>query len=486
MGIFLHKIITTAGKDLIAQATAANPIVWTRAAVGNSPLTAEEAEEFDDYNTGTGRVEGSIFSASASAGVTRLTSLFGNVERANPFKVVGVAFYGRLANATQDVCAVVLCNEGDAEGDIYLPTTASPKQSTRFAVNIEVQGGETMAVVETGAASLADLDRYMTVHKAGNPSEGDIDQTVYGVKKFEDDITLKYVTLSGNVDVTNDALIEGYTADCRIIMPKIECSARPELIPYTNATLDVVSDAQYPARLRFRGFADKTGDYGNFRVMHTTGGAYYNDYLSLYFRGGSTSYDSPFMVNGQQSEIRFTANGSILTTGNLFFFNPTDGNVSESNIGQASSRVKEAHIQTAHVYGALDVDEQALAELCIPLSKYLSVSSDRIGECVKAYVVLNYGNGSAPLEISDFLASYMKSRGGRLYDGQVYQDTNGHNVKISIYSDAALSSRLSGYAVSLLYLEETGAIGRPDAYGQYPETEAAPTVAVAQIMARKV
>ena len=99
-----------------------------------------------------------------------------------PQLVKAIAIKGKLANQS-DSQAVIFAYCYDADSQIKFPALSAPDQRTRFAFNFANDQVETVSVTEAGSASLADLDRLVSCHKAGNPNAGE-DQTVFWAKRL--------------------------------------------------------------------------------------------------------------------------------------------------------------------------------------------------------------------------------------------------------------------------------------------------------------
>ena len=105
---------------------------------------------------------------------------------------------GRLASQS-DENAVIFAYCADSGSEIYFPAADSSEQITRFAFNIAFDGTAPLEVTEAGAASLSDLERFVSLHRAGDPTTGE-DQWVKGNKTFEGETSLYgKVSLGANI-----------------------------------------------------------------------------------------------------------------------------------------------------------------------------------------------------------------------------------------------------------------------------------------------
>lgn len=179
--LFENQTITSEGLNLIAHATAANAIVYTKA-LSNATVPADPS----NVSSYSGKV-GTIASASSSGNAARITLEFKNSDTMSSQAVKCVALMGRLQSESGDGVIVAYCSSG--ESSITLPSSLDAPCVTRFVVNLVMSSGSdsTINVVESGVASLSDLSRFVSTHKVGSP-EGEA-QTIRGAKTFTDQAT---------------------------------------------------------------------------------------------------------------------------------------------------------------------------------------------------------------------------------------------------------------------------------------------------------
>lgn len=169
--VFSNQVITAAGLSLAATATSSNPIVWTGAF---SCATVPQNPEDKSAYTG---ITGEIDTASATQNVARMVVGFTNNGQ-QPQQVKAIALLGRLANQS-DEAVVIAAYCYDSNSEIVFPAT--DMQRTRFAFNLIFNGVSTVTVTQTGDLTVADSERFVSCHKAGNPNGGE-DQTIFGDK----------------------------------------------------------------------------------------------------------------------------------------------------------------------------------------------------------------------------------------------------------------------------------------------------------------
>lgn len=173
-GVFSSQVVTVAGRALIASATATNQIVFVKA------LSATTVPADPSVTTGYDGVQGSVTSSSATNNVARVVTSYNNASSNAPQPVKAIALMGKLASQS-DAEAVIFAYCTDSDSEIYFPASNAPEQITRFAYNIAFEGNAPLEVTEAGAASLSDLDRFVSLHRAGDPTTGE-DQTILGDK----------------------------------------------------------------------------------------------------------------------------------------------------------------------------------------------------------------------------------------------------------------------------------------------------------------
>ena len=182
--IFSVNEITQAGLALVASATSSNPIAYVKAlSASQIPQTPQDLEVENYYNG----IEGEIDASSATDNVARIVAVYGNNITDTPQLVKAIAIMGKLANQS-DSQAVIFAYCYDADSQIKFPALSAPDQHTRFAFNFAFDQVEAVSVTEAGSASLADLERLVSCHKAGNPNAGE-DQTILGEKTFQNTMT---------------------------------------------------------------------------------------------------------------------------------------------------------------------------------------------------------------------------------------------------------------------------------------------------------
>ena len=208
--LFENQTITSEGLNLIAHATAADAIVYTKA-LSNATVPADPS----NVSSYSGKV-GTIASASSSGNAARITLAFENSDTMSSQAVKCVALMGRLQSESGDGVIVAYCSSG--ESSITLPSSLDAPCVTRFVVNLVMSTGSdsTINVVESGVASLSDLSRFVSTHRAGDPTTGEA-QTIRGAKTFTDQATFDVKVIA-----TNGVAAQGLSRFPKIISNYLE------------------------------------------------------------------------------------------------------------------------------------------------------------------------------------------------------------------------------------------------------------------------
>lgn len=186
MSAYAYNTLTQDGATLIAQATAANPIVFVA-----SKSKASAATDADDlagktlswYDGKSGTIAScSAYVDDAGNPIARIIAAYTNAGSTQIAKSVCIT--ARLASQT-DADAVVFAAISDPDATIELPGSGSIASLVEFPFNISINATNTVTVTPGAAASVADLARFVSIHSAGNPNAGDA-QMVKGEKTYTD------------------------------------------------------------------------------------------------------------------------------------------------------------------------------------------------------------------------------------------------------------------------------------------------------------
>lgn len=211
MSGFDVRVLTTHGQAMIASATAGNRIVFSSLRVSGTAMDAATAAAavVTDFSVSFGP----ILSASADGSVCRVSAKYTNPTSSEQH-LKSFALCGRLENAlTDDVIAV----QSGADVDLVLAPNGTPGDTTMLGFNLTITGGGSVIVDITtaGSAALSDLDRFVSLHKAGDPSTGE-NQAIWGTKTFHEAINpvkglaWPVIEISG-CDISVESQLTGFT-----------------------------------------------------------------------------------------------------------------------------------------------------------------------------------------------------------------------------------------------------------------------------------
>ena len=240
-GVFSSQVVTVAGRTLIASATATNQIVFVKA------LSATTVPADPSQTSGYDGVQGTITSSSATNNVARVVTSYNNARTNAPQPVKAIALMGRLASQS-DAEAVIFAYCTDSGSEIHFPAKNAPEQITRFAYNIAFEGNAQapLEVTEAGAASLSDLDRFVSLHVAGDPTTGEV-QTIRGRKTFTNEITLQS-TLSSSSLIKTTGAVSGSTGIFQEAYLKTPNEVK-QVYAYTNESISRVQFKTVPVAI---------------------------------------------------------------------------------------------------------------------------------------------------------------------------------------------------------------------------------------------
>ena len=245
-GVFSDQVVTVAGRSLIASATATNQIVFVKA------LSATTVPADPSQTSGYDGVQGTITSSSATNNVARVVTSYNNANTNAPQPVKAIALMGKLASQS-DSEAVIFAYCTDSNSEIYFPAKNAPEQITRFAYNIAFEGNAPLEVTEAGAASLSDLDRFVSLHRAGDPTTGEV-QTIRGRKTFTNEITLQS-TLSSSSLIKTTGAVSGSTGIFQEAYLKTPNEVK-QVYAYTNESISRVHFKTVPVEILSDSYAE--------------------------------------------------------------------------------------------------------------------------------------------------------------------------------------------------------------------------------------
>ena len=238
---FSSNCLTYSGTQLLAQASAANPIVYIGAVASTNSYDEMTLQQMSSTSDSRWDVDGGVIIASSATGNTaRIIAGFHNRASEATIKTIGIT--ARLSSAAEGD-EIVLASVSDSAASIRIPSTAEPPVTIEVALNIAVSDALSVTVTSStaGSAMLSDLDRLVSCHKAGQPETGER-QTIYGVKVFHDTVYvgggqdyfmgISMSGLDGAIECVNS--VDGYGASIHFYADdrnRIEVSASGGLCP---------------------------------------------------------------------------------------------------------------------------------------------------------------------------------------------------------------------------------------------------------------
>lgn len=181
---FSVNIVTPAGQALLARASSALQLIYTRIKASETAVTAAEAAASvpADYP-----IAGTILAASATENVARIV---GKISSASLSAAVTLKSFALCAKIDGDAEDAVLAVLSDANASVPLPGPSAIDVNAEigFLLTITDAGQVTVEVTGAGSVTFGDIDRFMSLHKAGDPTTGEA-QTVLGAKTFNSALT---------------------------------------------------------------------------------------------------------------------------------------------------------------------------------------------------------------------------------------------------------------------------------------------------------
>lgn len=208
MAEFSVNVVTTAGLALIARAAAASQLIYTRVLSDADAMTAAAAALATPADFSG--PEGTILAASATDVSCRVVGRIGNQTTSATVKTFAVC--AKIDGDANDVVVAVLSD--DAE--IPIPDTSSPITGVEIGFLINIASADTVTVQVTGAGSVTfgDIARFVSCHKAGDPTAGE-QQTILGSKRFENGADFGAgvgiegeLVVEGAVEMNNELLVD--------------------------------------------------------------------------------------------------------------------------------------------------------------------------------------------------------------------------------------------------------------------------------------
>lgn len=324
---YIYYVVTVDGAALIAQATAANPIVYVAAlskasaAESDADLSTKPASWYDGKT-------GDIAAVSAVGNSARIVAVWGNQGSAQPAKSLAVT--ARLASQTDEE-AVVMTAMSDPDSTVMLPGEDDVQGGVEVPFSIALNASGDVEVTPGAAASIADLARFVSLHKAGDPTQGEA-QTILGEKTFDDD-----AQFDGSVTVRGGVL----KADVLQAYSPGAIELGNSIVPDTDAALDLGSaDSNFRAVYTNKIVGNKTSGslYGLLDIASYDPSA--DDDVAGVLLCGRGSDDFPY-INLYYSSATLGESASLLFKGGALYCDAATG---DPNLGTNDCPWAEAYL----------------------------------------------------------------------------------------------------------------------------------------------
>lgn len=195
---------TEEGIRLLAQATAANPIVYTGAVGVTTVYQYKSQLRMIKKSTFGDEAEGDIFSCSATNDTIRVSALFKRSKTTTAKTIRTVLVCGKLQNQDDSQIVGVLA-WASTNGFNVVASNVSPDTGTIIPVNLTLSDSGEAVVQEGNVPSIGDLERFVSCFKAGNINEGD-NQSIRGDKSFYNTCSFNDVYFGGEFTADTDIL----------------------------------------------------------------------------------------------------------------------------------------------------------------------------------------------------------------------------------------------------------------------------------------
>jgi hypothetical protein len=366
-----------------------------------------------------------VKAASATDNRARAVGAISSTE--GPATLKTFALCGRLESESEDAVIVV---KSDPEISIPLPGPTAPSTAIEidFVMEISQAASVTVQITGPGSVTMADLDRFVSIHKAGDTDAGE-NQSILGVKRFLDACQASEFRVA----------IPGHLGAVAWIAGDWEGDASRAYVDFrlrTPGTGDPATVMQLNTRYGnpdayFPGAVDVGGDVGISGALSITDGmqcAGRNFYLS----------------NGEQATNGYTLvrSGTASVPG-FYVTAKAPGDESETALIVATGgttptvQVPDLNAQgNAYLHGVLEVNGVALLKSDVSILGALSVSGAFVngslwGSGAGALVVAHL-SGTAGAGVSDYINV---QRGRQIYNGQSWTGEGGGALTLNVSTD---------------------------------------------------
>lgn len=191
MTIFSTNIVTRFGFEVLAKASAANRVIFTRALALKNAFprdTFDMASDEETYKASSEWHEGEVDACSATQSTVRVIVGFDPVEGEQAMLAHTILLYGMVEGGSE----VPIIALSDPTNTFRIFGTADRELAQRVTLQISFAfegGSESVQIIYAPAPYLtvSDGERFVSCHKAGDSQTGE-DQNVYGRKTFHNGI----------------------------------------------------------------------------------------------------------------------------------------------------------------------------------------------------------------------------------------------------------------------------------------------------------
>lgn len=315
---YRFNVLTIDGAALIAQATAANPIVYvgalskSTAAASATELATAPASWYDGKT-------GEIVAVSATGNVAEIRAVWRDAGQSQLAK--SVAITARLSSQS-DAQAVVMTAMSDPDSTIVLPGSADTGAGVAIPFYVQIGATDSVEVTPGACASIADLARFLSIHSAGNPNTGDA-QTVRGAKTFVDPVTLS-ATIAPNASGVNLGAVDAKFSHAYVAG-----------VSYLSG--GVVAEYAYETAL------------GNFSASYGSGRAYWTNNMGL----GRFDIAPEFTSGGSTLRVLYntSASGAVATSTTVVEIGSSDVTLPEATLSVGGTISTQSLLECRYDHG---------------------------------------------------------------------------------------------------------------------------------------
>ena len=210
MAGFSVNTVTVKGLTLLARASAASQLIYTRVLGSTEAMVLAEAEvaEVSDFPDASGV----ILSASADVNRAIIRGVFYNQPAS-----VTLRSFALCARIEGDASDVVLAVQSDPDAAVIVPGETEPDAAVEVGWLLDINNAESVTVESIGPGTVAfgDIARFVSMWKAGDPTTGET-QTIKGEKHFDDALVAdgsfsanSAVILDDGATINNDVELNG-------------------------------------------------------------------------------------------------------------------------------------------------------------------------------------------------------------------------------------------------------------------------------------